>query len=515
MLLKKLQWAYEHVIKTRLLLLFFLLIYFGIMTVSYKDFGLTMDEFFVYTRGRYFYNKVVGNDAHLQKGFVLFEGNNEDILYNNSSYPALLYALNDSESYEGYHFYNILLAVPLFILTYELFLALYKKPHLALIGPLMLFLTPRFTGHIPSNPKDVPFAVWYIISLLSMLPSKWNEKLKLLILGILIGVATSIRFVGFTLIPIYLLYQCILQLPSKYTHPLLQTCLNIFLQATIISFIAFLIFLINMPYVAADPFNHLIELIRMTKEYPWYGDILLFGQSYAFNDRPWWYLFIWILITTPLVILGMAGYALWTRLTNKKNELKLLILISLILQVVLYLILKPVVYNGLRHYLFLVVHIALLATIGCIELLTNDKTRRIAQIALVGLIVAVGYSYLMLHPYQYVYFNSLSGGIKGAKSDFELDYWAASDKEAMTWLSNYLIDQKETDVAVFSCSKSDSLHAYMPQVQDVNTQMERADYIICYNQPELQEIKKRIDGDVIFTVERMGRVYNTIYKPSR
>ena len=62
----------------RIPLAIFLIIYFFLALTTYKDFGLTMDEFFVYTRGQYFDNKVVGNDAHLQKGFVVHEEGNED-----------------------------------------------------------------------------------------------------------------------------------------------------------------------------------------------------------------------------------------------------------------------------------------------------------------------------------------------------------------------------------------------------------------------------------------------------
>lgn len=39
------------------------------------------------------------------------------------------------------------------------------------------------------------------------------------------------------------------------------------------------------------------------------------------------------------------------------------------------------------------------------------------------------------HPYQIVYFNELTGGVRGAKGNFDLDYWGQSLKEAAEWIN--------------------------------------------------------------------------------
>jgi hypothetical protein len=36
-----------------------------------------------------------------------------------------------------------------------------------------------------------------------------------------------------------------------------------------------------------------------------------------------------------------------------------------------------------------------------------------------------------LHPYEYVYYNELVGGVRGAYGQFELDYWCTSYREAV------------------------------------------------------------------------------------
>jgi hypothetical protein len=53
---------------------------------------------------------------------------------------------------------------------------------------------------------------------------------------------------------------------------------------------------------------------------------------------------------------------------------------------------------------------------------------------------------LRLHPYEYVYFNELTGGVRGAFRRYELDYWALSYREAAEYLDREA--SQETVVAV-------------------------------------------------------------------
>ena len=39
------------------------------------------------------------------------------------------------------------------------------------------------------------------------------------------------------------------------------------------------------------------------------------------------------------------------------------------------------------------------------------------------------------HPYQYIYYNRLVGGVNGAYRQYELDYWATSYREATLYLN--------------------------------------------------------------------------------
>ena len=53
------------------------------------------------------------------------------------------------------------------------------------------------------------------------------------------------------------------------------------------------------------------------------------------------------------------------------------------------------------------------------------------------------------HPYQFVYFNKFAG--KNIESNFELDYWGTSNRDALTYIAN--IDKKnELKIYVLSGS---------------------------------------------------------------
>ena len=465
-------------ILNRIPFIIFLLFYLLFSFLTYKNYGLTNDEFFVYTRGRYFYIKVRGNDPFLQKGFAVHDRDNSDLLYNNSTYPALLYLFNHKESYEKYHLLNLLFAIAIFYAFYEILLFVYKKPFLALIGPFLLFFTPRFLGDIPANPKDVPFATFYFITLVAIiLTQKWEEKLRIFVLGILIGLVASLRILGFTLLIVYLVFKLLRILENKKKIILQLT--QILLESILIFFMAFLIFIVSIPYAGADPLNHTIELFKIGSSFPWYGTIPFLGKVYSAKHLPFFYLTIWIMVTTPLSFILFSGGALIFLKSKKSAQLILLILISVFLQLLLYFFFKPNIYNGIRHYLFLIPQIILLAAIFINEIWEKHRIKIIVLTILIVNLISITVSYIQLHPYEYVYFNEIVGGLKGANNKFELDYWGASEKEALTWLKQYLKKENIKHANIFTCSKSYSNMYYIPEYTDVNSKMMTADYVVC------------------------------------
>ena len=124
-------------------------------------------------------------------------------------YPMILFTLNKDKSLERYHLLNILFSLGIFISLYALLYHYYRDQKKAILGPIFLFLTPRFIGHIPANPKDIPFAVMYFISCTSIyfFASSKKTLTKLLVIGLLIGLTQNVRVAAITLYIILFLFD--------------------------------------------------------------------------------------------------------------------------------------------------------------------------------------------------------------------------------------------------------------------------------------------------------------------
>ena len=105
-------------------------------------------------------------------------------------------------------------------------------------------------------------------------------------------------------------------------------------------------------------------------------------------------------------------------------------------------------FTGMRHFLFVVPLLAVLAGIGFDAILTALSPRRwIAAGATAALALCAGTampaSWSGLHPYEYLYYNQLVGGLEGAQRRYEMDYWVNMMPEAVRGLQDYLGLAKE------------------------------------------------------------------------
>lgn len=491
----------------------FLILYLVFTFGTYKDYGLTLDEYFVYTRGQYYYTYVRGNDPTIDALFHEKTKGNSNILFKNSSYPAFLYVFNDTGigkgGYENYHLLNLLFASIIFYIMYEFLLARKVHPWLALVGPVMLFFTPRFLGDIPANPKDMPYAVTYMGALLLMFYNrKLSTPLRILLIGGAIALTTSVRQVGFVLLPMYVLFR--LYEESWWTQKSKwQMLAREMGEASAMFILTLLGILVTYPYLHADPLHRFLELLAVNKQFPWYSTVLFWGKEHFPPTRPVSYLPVWFLITTPVMILGLAVASLKNALQDK---LKVLLLLSLGTNFAMYVLLRPVVYDGMRHFLFLLPHVVLLACLGLLWAFSVQKLRKVAIAVVIAHVIFTGYHYWTLHPYEYTYFNEAVGGLPGVQDDFERDYWGASDKEAMLWLNEYLKKNHIKKAKVASCSRSSSIGYYMPEHIDVNQDIPSAEYFVCFGR--FNSLKK-LHGTVIHTVERQGVTLNTVMKMNK
>ncbi|MDH7476240.1 MAG: glycosyltransferase family 39 protein [Microgenomates group bacterium] len=482
-------------VKTRYWLIIFLIIYLIFSLLTYKDYGISIDERPTYYRGKLLYIKIRGNDQILQKDFVVKGPDSGDLLDHNHLHHAILYIFNGQESMEKYHLLNLIFAVLIFIAIYEVLFEEFKNGFFALLGPIFLVFTPRFFGDLPVNPTDIPFAIYYFLSLsLIYLSRKWEQKLRILLLGLSFGATQSMRMAGYLIYPIYFFYYLLCHQKKE------KKIKDFLLELILIFLIGYLIHIISLPYLGADPFNHFFHLANIALKYPWPGEVLFLGKFISSTSLPWTYLPVWFLITTPVFILFL--FCLSFFYLTKKNQLLCLFLISLAINLTVFFICRPVVYDGLRHMDYLLPQIIVLSIAGLYELVKNPFFKKIALVLITLNMILIVKDYFSLYPYPYLYFNELIGGLKGAYGQFETDYWGEANKEAANWLRKELPAGDNKPKPFFACGNAFAIGYYLrdlgfEEIRDAD----KASYIVCWTR---NNDHKKFKGKILKIIKKDG-----------
>jgi hypothetical protein len=133
------------------------------------------------------------------------------------------------------------------------------------------------------------------------------------------------------------------------------------------------------------------------------------------------------------------------------NRARLLVVLgAAFAPILLAIVTRPALYNGLRHFLFVVPPMAVLGGLGADWLFLKAQSARrslriAATVLLAAGIVSPAIEIARLHPYEYVHFNHLAGGVEGARGRFMVDYWGLSFKQAAHDLRVILADKSPPD----------------------------------------------------------------------
>jgi len=466
-------------------------LYFIFSFLTYKNYGITADEALEYKLGKtlitFFTNKLEYNNLELFKQDPYLKS-----YYH--FYPMLLNLINPKGYYEWFHLANLLFASLIIIGAYILCYKEYKNKYYAVIAPIVILLVPRFFGDIPANSKDMPFAVMFFLSLAALY--LFNKKAKhnfieLLLIGILLGFTQSLRIIGYTLYFIYFV-----DLFIKYKK---ITFLNL-QNLIVITIVAHTLMWLTWPYINENITN-IIKIVTLSKNFtPWNGQILYLGQFLTREQRPWHYLFVWLLISTPVFITIMHFISF--KFALKDNLLKL-VLFTIYLNFIAYLLLNPVIYNGLRHFLYLLPLIAITAAIVII------KTINIRFVKYIYLFFAIfiGYQMFKLHPYEYIYFNPIAKKVFNIEKTFETDYWGISYKQASEEIIKYLEINNIEKPLVYACNIDYAVSYYSKGKFILTNKTEKANFIICDTE---RDIIRKNNQKIFSSIQADGITLNVI-----
>lgn len=413
----------------------FLFAYLLFAALTRSQWGMTYDEPDVYLRGADLGDALSGRSDYLfHRGLEASDGN---VLY------CHLYAwaqslLNPALNIVQAHWLNLLFAVPLFAAAYEGLLFSGASPLLALSGPVFLFLSPRLLGNLPINPKDGPFAVWYLLCLVVLAGPPIRQRLaRVLLWGGLIGIACCLRPLGATLLLLYPLESFFRNRPDPDPKPgLFPRLARIALETSAVALAALIPLLVFWPYLRVP--SHGPWLLETWSHFPHGGEQVFFGREVSDSRLPGFYFPAWVLLATPLALLAWAGAGwLWVR---RNLSLWRVLWTALAVNLALLMWKRPFFYDTVRHFLYLLPPIALLAAFSFAEAWRRFASRRAVLLALACLgLLPPAVEMVRLHPYEYLYLSEWSGGFAASPGRFPGDYWSASAAEGFSWLRAHLL----------------------------------------------------------------------------
>jgi len=217
--------------------------------------------------------------------------------------------------------------------------------------------------------------------------------------------------------------------------------------------VAYVIMILSWPWASLDLLNPARAIFAFAHfHYP--IRTLMAGHVYLMDDVPRWYEPDYLAIKLPLFVLIAAAAALVAtaasalRSAADSRESARVRDIGVLVFTVAFPLACQIIghgpsFTGMRHFLFVVPPIAVLAGIGleiCIARI--EATGRIAAFAATAVATTViGWdvaSLAQLHPYEYLFYNSLVGGLPGAARRYDTDYWVNIMPAAVEDLARYV-----------------------------------------------------------------------------
>ncbi len=324
----------------------------------------------------------------------------------------------------------------------------------AVFASLVFVLLPGFFGHAFNNSKDVPFAVcfaWAVLALVRF-TSEPERSSRALACGLALGAALAVRPGGLPmLLGLFIVAAGLSTLAGVEWRALA-------LRGAAVWLLAWAVMLAPWPFAHQDPLRHPLEAIATAFSLPARFPVLFEGEVKMSDTLPRRYLVEYVAITTPPLVLALALVGLVTAIARQRRaplaaESRCLAVVELWLfaPLLLSLLVRPNVYDGMRHALFVLPALALLAGLGAAALRSRAPPGWPSRAA-AGLLLAACalplQALMRLHPYQMTYFNAAVGGLAGASGRYETDYWLSSYKEAIEWVNRRAADQSGSPVRI-------------------------------------------------------------------
>jgi len=323
-------------------------------------------------------------------------------------------------------------------------------PIAGLIALVLLAACPLFYGHMFMNAKDAPFAVAMAVFLFGMVRAideyPRPGARTVVLAGVGLGLAFGSRILAGIAAPYGVAAVLLIFSIEARKSGIGRAAVRFgefawrLLPALALGY---LIMGLLWPWSIVAPLNPLraAEYFDTFFEKPWRE--LYAGKLYAVTEMPVGYLPRLFALKLPeiMLALGLAGavgaFIAATRsdvpLNRRANYL--MVVLAALLPIAIAMVTHPALYNGLRHFVFVVPPFAVLGGLAGAWIFAEAREIGKTVLAAVTAVFLIGITLpitdmVRLHPYQYTTFNWASGGTRMAKDSYMLDYWGLAFKQA-------------------------------------------------------------------------------------
>jgi dolichyl-phosphate-mannose-protein mannosyltransferase len=408
-------------------------------------------------------------------------------------------------------------------------------PFAGLVALILLAACPLYYGHMFMNAKDGPFAVTSVIALLGIARAFQEypraTPATVALCGVGIGLAIGSRVMGgFAVIDAVFPLLLILTLRARLSglKPAFGEC-GLFLYAFIPgAILAYLVMGLVWPWSVVTPSNpfHAVEYFSNFFEKPWRE--LFDGQLLLVPDMPRSYVPTLMALQLPelLVVLGLGGtisaiFAV-AGLGDRDGGVGwraalLAIVLAATLPILITVMARPAMYNGIRHFVFTLPPLAVLGGLAATAIVQRLKRLGLVVMTVAALVGVAGVAspvidMVRLHPYQYTYYNHLVGGVAGARPYYMIDYWGLSMTQASRQLRALLAQHGEKapggkNWTVAVCGPHPAVAVGLGDGYDAIWDPQGADFAMMLNEFYCADL----DAPVVLEVVREGVVYARVY----
>jgi hypothetical protein len=422
----------------------------------------------------------------------------------------------------------------------------WMKPSAALAASALFSWQPLLWGHAFINPKDSPFLVFFLASVclgfemvdrLSDKAITHKERFSTIIFpALILGITTSIRVLG-PLAGLLVLTYAVFRLGKRMIA---------FLPSLILyGMIALLSMFVTWPFLWENPVARFAEVTQFMSDNPTNLSVLFDSAVYRAGELPRRYLPFMLAstLTEPVWALFLLGiFAGYWKLLKRRNLLKAslrvvtpvetwtslrseldattvqnnfvsftLVLLWFVLLVGYVLLRRPAMYDGLRHFLFILPPIFIFTGIA-FEFLIDHIAISWLRAGLILVLVAPGIAdIIQLHPYEYTYYNSFVGGTSGVFRQYETDYWLTCYKEAVEKLNQTLSSpadlyvHREAYIAAYYANKNINVQELRGALDEV-----KPGDLILVNTRTNEDRKLFKDAPIVLQITRGDAIFCTM-----